>query len=113
MKHLMSVHIPSLSVIFCFVCHSIFKVFCSSKILTFPFCLVFPIYSKICFCSRLNDNLRPVSLKKIVIGYPYDSKDSEFKFDLMLSYKLHHVIQTYSERKPTLVVRYENIKNSH
>lgn len=52
---------------------------------------------------KLNENLRPVCLRKVVIGYPFDNKSSEFKFDLMLSYKLHQVIQVYSENKPTLV----------
>ncbi|XP_054713852.1 probable ATP-dependent DNA helicase HFM1 [Uloborus diversus] len=52
---------------------------------------------------KLNENLRPVELKKVVIGYPCAENFSEFRFDLMLSYKLANVIHTYSERKPTLV----------
>ncbi|KAG8176376.1 hypothetical protein JTE90_020162 [Oedothorax gibbosus] len=51
---------------------------------------------------KLNENLRPVQLRKVVLGYP-NSKASEFCFDLNLSYKLGHVIQSYSEGKPTLV----------
>lgn len=65
------------------------------------FCLTL-IYS---FNFRLSENLRPVCLRKVVIGYPCNSKTSEFKFDLLLSYKLNNVIQTFSENKPTLVVR--------
>ncbi|XP_035226708.1 probable ATP-dependent DNA helicase HFM1 [Stegodyphus dumicola] len=52
---------------------------------------------------KLEENLRPVHLKKFVIGYPCPDHMSEFRFDLMLSYKLSHVIHSYSEKKPTLV----------
>ena len=43
-------------------------------------------------------------LRKIVFGYPCSEKQSDFKFDLTLNYKLSNIIQTYSENKPTLVV---------
>ncbi|GFT18088.1 probable ATP-dependent DNA helicase HFM1 [Nephila pilipes] len=52
---------------------------------------------------KMNENLRPVHLRKVVLGYPCSHPVSEFRFDLSLSYKLGHVIQTYSEGKPTLV----------
>ena len=52
----------------------------------------------------MNDSYRPVSLRKVVLGYPWSSNGSEFKFDISLNYKLGNVIQTYSENKPTLVV---------
>ncbi|GFR28616.1 probable ATP-dependent DNA helicase HFM1, partial [Trichonephila clavata] len=52
---------------------------------------------------KMNENLRPVQLRKVVLGYPCSDSLSEFRFDLSLSYKLGHVIQTYSEGKPTLV----------
>ncbi|GIY11829.1 probable ATP-dependent DNA helicase HFM1 [Caerostris darwini] len=52
---------------------------------------------------KLHENLRPVQLKKVIIGYPCSDHTSEFRFDLSLSYKLGHVIHTYSEGKPTLV----------
>nr|XP_022917190.1 probable ATP-dependent DNA helicase HFM1 [Onthophagus taurus] len=53
---------------------------------------------------RFKDEVRPVKLNKIVIGYPFNSAmSSPFKFDMMLSYKLHHIILQYSCGKPTLV----------
>ncbi|CAL1266659.1 unnamed protein product, partial [Larinioides sclopetarius] len=52
---------------------------------------------------KLNENLRPVLLRKVVLGYPCSDTLSEFRFDLSLSYKLGHVIHTYSDGKPTLV----------
>ena len=54
----------------------------------------------------MDDSVRPVRLRKVVLGYHYaDNKQSEFQFDLTLSYKLAGVIKTYSEDKPTLVVQ--------
>ncbi len=52
----------------------------------------------------IDDNLRPVRLRKVVLGYPCSDNMSEFRFDLSLNYKLSSIIQTYSEQKPTLVV---------
>ena len=54
---------------------------------------------------RLDDSLRPVRLRKVVLGYPTSEQTSEFRFDLTLNYKLAGIIQTYSDQKPTLVVR--------
>eukprot|EP00057_Strongylocentrotus_purpuratus_P010440 XP_011664914.1 PREDICTED: probable ATP-dependent DNA helicase HFM1 [Strongylocentrotus purpuratus] len=52
---------------------------------------------------KFDDSHRPVTLRKVVIGYPCSDNFSEFKFDLSLNYKLSGVVQTYSENKPTLV----------
>lgn len=57
------------------------------------------------FSRSMDDSYRPVKLRKVVLGFPMHSNMSEFKFDLSLNYKLSGVIQTYSDRKPTLVVR--------
>ena len=54
----------------------------------------------------LGDEYRPVTLRRVVIGYPCSEKQSDFKFDLALNYKLSNIIQTYSENKPTLIVRF-------
>ena len=56
------------------------------------------------FCFSLGNEYRPVELRKVVLGYPMSEKQSDFKFDLTLSYKLSSIIQTYSENKPSLVV---------
>lgn len=53
----------------------------------------------------MDDSHRPVRLRKVVLGFPKGSNFSEFRFDLSLNYKLSGIIQTYSDRKPTLVVR--------
>ena len=55
--------------------------------------------------NRMDDSVRPVRLRKVALGYHFaENKQSEFQFDLTLSYKLAAVIKTYSEAKPTLVV---------
>ena len=54
---------------------------------------------------RMDDSCRPVKLRKVVLGYPCSDTMSEFRFDLMLTYRLANVILMYSELKPTLVVR--------
>ncbi|CAG0883311.1 unnamed protein product [Darwinula stevensoni] len=51
----------------------------------------------------MGDEVRPVQLRKVVLGYVYHRSSTEFKFDYSLSYKLHNVISMYSEGKPTLV----------
>lgn len=53
---------------------------------------------------RMDESLRPVRLRKVVLGYPSSENTSEFRFDLTLNYKLASAILTYSEQKPTLVV---------
>ncbi|KAM9129912.1 putative ATP-dependent DNA helicase HFM1 [Pangshura tecta] len=54
-------------------------------------------------CLKIDESYRPVKLRKIVLGFPCSSNQTEFKFDLTLNYKIASVIQTYSEQKPTLV----------
>nr|XP_028588650.1 probable ATP-dependent DNA helicase HFM1 isoform X2 [Podarcis muralis] len=54
-------------------------------------------------CLKIDERHRPVKLRKIVLGFPSSSNQTEFKFDLTLNYKVASVIQTYSEQKPTLV----------
>ncbi|KAF5277172.1 hypothetical protein FQR65_LT03878 [Abscondita terminalis] len=51
---------------------------------------------------KFNEDMRPVKLKKVVIGY--NSKaPTPFKFDIMLNYKLQSVMLQYAEGKPTLI----------
>lgn len=53
---------------------------------------------------RFPEDIRPVKLNKIVLGYPYyPHGSSPFKFDIMLSYKLQPIMLKYSEGKPVLV----------
>lgn len=52
----------------------------------------------------MDDSHRPVKLRKVVLGFPKANNFSDFRFDLSLNYKLSGIIQTYSDRKPTLVV---------
>ncbi|NWH58455.1 HFM1 helicase, partial [Geococcyx californianus] len=54
-------------------------------------------------CLKIDDDQRPVKLRKIVLGFPCSDSQTEFKFDLTLNYKMASVIQTYSEQKPALV----------
>ena len=54
--------------------------------------------------DRIDDSFRPVNLRKVVLGFPCTENSSEFRFDMMLSYRLANIIQTYAELKPTLVV---------
>lgn len=53
----------------------------------------------------MDDSLRPVRLRKVVLGFPFDEqKGSDFQFDMSLSYELARIVNTYSDNKPTLVV---------
>ncbi|MBN3313268.1 HFM1 helicase, partial [Atractosteus spatula] len=54
-------------------------------------------------CLEMDEEHRPVKLRKVVLGFPCSSNQTEFKFDLSLNYKIASVIQTYSDQKPTLV----------
>uniref|UniRef100_A0A7M4G259 Probable ATP-dependent DNA helicase HFM1 n=1 Tax=Crocodylus porosus TaxID=8502 RepID=A0A7M4G259_CROPO len=54
-------------------------------------------------CLKIDENHRPVKLRKVVLGFPCSGNQTEFKFDLTLNYKIASVIQTYSEQKPALV----------
>ncbi|CAI5641675.1 probable ATP-dependent DNA helicase HFM1 isoform X3 [Oreochromis niloticus] len=51
----------------------------------------------------MDESYRPVKLRKVVLGFPCGSNQTEFKFDLSLNYKMANIIQTYSEQKPALV----------
>jgi ATP-dependent DNA helicase HFM1/MER3 len=55
---------------------------------------------------KIDESCRPVQLKKIVLGYPCPDRMSDFIFDLRLNYRLHEVIQNYSNGKPTLIVTF-------
>ncbi|XP_029929862.1 probable ATP-dependent DNA helicase HFM1 [Myripristis murdjan] len=52
---------------------------------------------------EMDESHRPVKLRKVVLGFPCNPNQTEFKFDLSLNYKMANVIQTYSDQKPTLV----------
>lgn len=53
---------------------------------------------------KFPEELRPVPIKKIIMGYYYNPKKmTPFKFDLSLNYKLNNLIMQHSEGKPTLV----------
>ncbi|XP_060602890.1 probable ATP-dependent DNA helicase HFM1 [Ruditapes philippinarum] len=53
---------------------------------------------------KMDDSVRPVRLRKVVLGYHFaENKQSEFQFDISLSYKLAAVINTYSDSKPVLI----------
>lgn len=52
---------------------------------------------------QMDESQRPVPLKKVVLGYAKPSPFSAFKFDLMLNYRLSHVLELYSEMKPSIV----------
>nr|KAF6505464.1 helicase for meiosis 1 [Rousettus aegyptiacus] len=54
-------------------------------------------------CLKMDETHRPVKLRKVVLGFPSSSNQTEFKFDLTLNYKIASVIQTYSDQKPALV----------
>lgn len=56
-------------------------------------------------CLKVDEDQRPVKLRKIVLGFPCSESQTEFKFDLTLNYKIASVIQAYSDQKPVLVVR--------
>ncbi|XP_072297913.1 probable ATP-dependent DNA helicase HFM1 [Eucyclogobius newberryi] len=52
---------------------------------------------------NMDESHRPVKLRKVVLGFPCNPTQTEFKFDLTLNYKMANIIQTYSEQKPSLV----------
>lgn len=52
----------------------------------------------------MDESHRPVKLRKVVLGFPCNPNQTEFKFDLSLNYKMANIIQTYSDQKPALVV---------
>lgn len=63
---------------------------------------------------KFPEELRPVPLKKIILGYNYNPKTMPmFKFDLSLNYKLKKLIIQYSEGKPTLVSVYDFLTTTY
>ncbi|XP_050717948.1 uncharacterized protein LOC126999409 [Eriocheir sinensis] len=52
---------------------------------------------------KLEESLRPVKLRRVVLGYDCRESWTEFRFDLALNYRLPGVIANYSDNKPTLV----------
>ncbi|XP_063061418.1 probable ATP-dependent DNA helicase HFM1 [Engraulis encrasicolus] len=54
-------------------------------------------------CLKMDESHRPVQLRKVVLGFPCSTNQTEFKFDLSLNYKMANIIQTYSDQKPSLV----------
>ena len=52
---------------------------------------------------KFGEDLRPVKLDKIVLGFPLYKGQSEFKFEMNLSYKLPNILYEYSDNKPTLI----------
>nr|XP_013816665.1 PREDICTED: probable ATP-dependent DNA helicase HFM1 [Apteryx mantelli mantelli] len=54
-------------------------------------------------CLKIDEDHRPVKLRKVVLGFPCSDNQTEFKFDLTLNYKITSIIQTYAEQKPALV----------
>uniref|UniRef100_A0A3B4UBF4 DNA 3'-5' helicase n=1 Tax=Seriola dumerili TaxID=41447 RepID=A0A3B4UBF4_SERDU len=50
----------------------------------------------------MDESHRPVKLRKVVLGFPCNPSQTEFKFDLSLNYKMANIIQTYSDQKPAL-----------
>ncbi|KAM8849670.1 putative ATP-dependent DNA helicase HFM1 isoform 2-T5 [Spinachia spinachia] len=51
----------------------------------------------------MDESYRPVKLRTVVLGFPPTPNQTEFKFDLLLNYKMANIIQTYSDQKPALV----------
>lgn len=47
--------------------------------------------------------MRPVKLKKIVLGYEWTHQSTYFRFDMTLNYQLVDVINRYSSGKPTMI----------
>ena len=52
---------------------------------------------------KLSETYRPVKLEKVVYGYHVPPSQSDYLFDISLSYKLAVVIGNHSNSKPTLV----------
>jgi hypothetical protein len=52
---------------------------------------------------KINEDMRPVKLQKIVLGYPHPVGTSQFHFEMSLSYKLRDILFKYADGKPTLI----------
>ena len=55
-----------------------------------------------CIFYKFDEDIRPVKLDRVVLGYPMYDNQSEFKFEMNLSYKLDKIIAQYSNDAPTL-----------
>lgn len=55
------------------------------------------------YFDRIAEDMRPVTLRKIVIGYPSTNDQNAFKFDMALNYKLPAIIKDHWNGKPILV----------
>lgn len=55
------------------------------------------------YVNRIGNEMRPVTLCKVVKGYTFKGKQSQYQFDINLSYKIKDILFEYSEGKPTLV----------
>lgn len=53
----------------------------------------------------ISQDLRPVKLEKIVLGYDPNpsARASEYRFDIQLSYKVEAIIRAHSDSKPVIV----------
>ena len=56
-----------------------------------------------CVFFKFSEEMRPVRLERIVLGYPMNEEGSEFRFEMNLSYKLDTIIHQHSNKSPTLV----------
>ena len=61
-------------------------------------------YSTPASIYKLDESFRPVKLKKIVLSYNCGPSMKDFNFDLTLNYKISNVIDSYSDKKPALIV---------
>ena len=52
---------------------------------------------------KIGEEKRPVKLMTRVIGYECQASCNDFMFDKILNHKLYNVINTYSNRRPTLI----------
>lgn len=64
------------------------------------------------FYFRISEELRPVKLNKIVLGYPCGPNMAPFKFDMSLTYKLKPIIMEHSNGKPILVTIFYSFRAS-
>ena len=56
-----------------------------------------------CVFFKFGEEIRPVQLNRVVLGYPMNDGHSEFRFEMGLSYKLDRIIPQYSQGQPTLI----------
>ena len=52
---------------------------------------------------KMSEDMRPVKLKKIVMGYSRPVGISQFRFEMSMSYRLRALLFKYAEGKPTLI----------